>query len=167
MANEIDEKSLNSNADSATGENGGTLPADSDKDFKTLYENQKTRAEKAEAEAKRLKESNSSSSPKPAEATPAQTSPSVDVDERILLANGMPDELLKQLKDIARLRGLSLIDAQRDSLFVAVKSQYEKDETSKKASVRSSRGSGQVEQKKTLQTPGLTREEHKALAKGQ
>jgi hypothetical protein len=165
MANETDEQSLNANADSNAGDNSGASTVDSDKDFKTLYENQKTRAEKAEAETKELKRINSFSTPKAAETSTTQSSPSIDVDERILIANGMPDELLKQLKDVAKLRGLSLIDAQKDSLFVAVKNQYEKDENSKKASVRSSRGSANVQVQKTLNTPGLSREEHKALAR--
>ncbi len=96
-----------------------------------------------------------------------QTSPSsVDVDERILKANGMPDELLSQLKDVAALRKISLIDAQKDPLFVAVKSQFEKEEKHKAASVGASRGSQGVQVKKTLNTPGLSRDEHRKLVQG-
>ena len=167
MAKETDEQSLNANGDSNAADNSGASTEDSDTVSKEVYENQKKRAEKAEKELKELQKNNSFSSDKTDKAeTQAQSSPSIDVDERILKANGMSDELLTQLKDIATLRKVSLIDAQKDSLFVAVKKDYEKEETSKKASVSSSRGSSSAKVQKNLNTPGLTREEHRALLKG-
>lgn len=102
-----------------------------------------------------------------AEQTQQTSSSPVDVDERILKAQGMAPELLKQLKDIAKLRGVSLIDAQTDDLFVAVKTKFDKDQAHNKASVGASRGSGAVKVRKTLATPGLTREEHMALVRGE
>lgn len=91
------------------------------------------------------------------------TSPAVDVDERILKSQGMDNDLLKQLKDVARLRNVGLIEAQSDPLFTGIKDQYEKDKKQKAASLPASRGSGTTKPKKTLSTPGLTKEEHKAL----
>lgn len=166
MANEKDEQTLPADDTKSTEVDNNGASQDSELVPKKDYENQKSRAEKAESKLKELQKSNSSSSSNETQFTQTQASPSIDVDERILKANGMDDELLKQLKDVAKLRNISLIDAQKDDLFVAIKSRYEKEETSKKASVRSSRGSGSVEAKKTLQTPGLTKEEHKALLKG-
>lgn len=126
---------------------------------KRLFE----RAKKAEAEAKALKQGNN---PAPVVASVQQTSPaSVDVDERILKSQGMNPELLQQLKDIAKLRGVNLIDAQSDPLFVATKEKFEKDEKSKRASVGASRGSTGVQVQKDLNTPGLTREDHMKLVK--
>jgi uncharacterized protein YllA (UPF0747 family) len=88
-----------------------------------------------------------------------------DVDERILKANGMSDELLKELKVIAQARGVSLIDAQNDSLFKLVKQNFEQEIKAKEASLGSSRGSGNATVKKTPSSPGLTRDEHKAFFK--
>ena len=92
--------------------------------------------------------------------------PSADIDERILKSQGMNDELLTQLKKIAQIEGVSLIDAQSNELFVAVKDKYEREQKSKAAQMPTSRGSGVQKPKVTLTTPGLTREQHKALLKG-
>jgi hypothetical protein len=122
---------------------------------RAIAENQRIRAEKAEKKAKEApkatKEDNTTDYP--------------DVDERILRANGMPDELLKELKAVAKAREVSLIDAQNDSLFKLVKENYEKELKSKEASLGSSKGSGNASAKKTASTPGLSRDEHKAMWK--
>lgn len=122
------------------------------------------RVAKAEAEAakyRRLFEKGQKPTDKKA---PVSTQP-IDIDERVLKAQGMSDEVLKQLKDVAKLRGLSLIDAQTDPVFQALKSQLEQEEKSKKAQLGASRGAPKVTPKKEPNTPGLTREEHMALAK--
>lgn len=116
---------------------------------KKLYE----RAKKAEAELKTLKS-------KPAE---AKVSPQLDVEETVLLAQGMPEDLLKQLRKVAKVNETSLIKAQTDPIFVAVKEKYEKELKQKDASLGASRGSAAAKPKKDFSTPGLTREEHKAM----
>lgn len=98
--------------------------------------------------------------------TPQAQTPVVDVDERVLKAQGMSDELLKQLKDVAALREVSLIDAQKDDLFVAIKEKFDKEQKTKAAALPPSRGSGSKKADKDLSTPGLTRDEHKALVMG-
>lgn len=114
------------------------------------------RAKKAEEELKVLK------TPKP---TPAQdTLSQASVEETVLLANGMSEELLGELKAIAAVRKTSLIKAQSDPLFVAAKEVIEKERKQKEASLPVSRGSGQTKVKKTVNSPGLSRDEHKALA---
>lgn len=120
---------------------------------KKLYE----RAKKAEADLKALK--GSTPQPRPAEAK----APPADVDERILAANGMSPELLKELKKIAKVLDTGLIEAQADPIFVAVKEKFEKEQKQKKASVSASRGSGNVVPKKDFTTPGLSREEHRKM----
>ena len=76
----------------------------------------------------------------------------------------MSDELLGELKAVAQARGIkSLIKAQTDPIFVAVKEKFEKDQKAKDASLPASRGSGSAKVKKDFNTPGLTREEHKEL----
>jgi hypothetical protein len=132
-------------------------------------ETDKSELAKAQAEAAKYRRLFEKTQAKSKVATPAKpqtkTSPTVDVDERILKANGMSDELLTQLRKIASLNGTSLIDAQNDPIFVAVKEKAEKVKKQKEASLPASRGSGGVSSKKDLNTPGLSREEHQALVK--
>lgn len=112
------------------------------------------RAKKAEEELKVLK------TPK----APAQeTSPQPNVEEIVLQANGMSEELLGELKAIAAVRKVSLIKAQTDPLFVAVKESFEKDQKAKEASLGASRGSGVTKPKVDFNTPNLPRETHKEL----
>jgi hypothetical protein len=115
------------------------------------------RAKKAEAELKALKGTKAP--------TQQPSSEPQNVEETVLKANGMSDELLRQLKDIAKIRGVSLLDAQKDTLFVAVKNEYDAKEKSKAANVGSSRGSGSPAPKATLATPRLSQADHKALFK--
>lgn len=121
---------------------------------KKLYE----RAKKAEADLKTLRGT------KPAEAS---VSPQLNVEETVLLANGMPEELLGELKVVAQVRKLTLIKAQTDPIFIAVKEKFEKDKKRESASLGASRGSSSARAVKTANTPGLTREEHMAIAKSQ
>jgi hypothetical protein len=116
------------------------------------------RAKKAEQENKELK------TPKAPTATP-QPSSQPSVEETVLLAQGLPEELLGELKVVAQMRGISLIKAQADSIFVAVKEKFEKDQKQKSADLPASRGSGAAKPKVTAATPGLPREEHMRLAK--
>ncbi len=91
------------------------------------------------------------------------TSSTVDVDERILKSQGMPSELLTHLKKVADLQKVSLIDAQTDPLFTTFKDSYEKKKKSDDAALRGSKGSGGKSVDKTPATPGLSRDEHKAM----
>lgn len=117
---------------------------------KKLYE----RAKKAEADLKALKGTK-----------PPQATPQLDVEETVLLATGLPEELLGELKAIAQVRKTSLIKAQNDPIFIAVKEQFEKDKKKEDASLPAARGSGAVKPKKDTTTPGLSREEHMKLAR--
>ncbi len=94
-----------------------------------------------------------------------QTASSLSVEETVLLAQGMPEEILAELKAVAAVRKVSLIKAQNDPIFVAVKEKFEKDKKTESASMPASRGSSSVKVKKNSMTPGLTREEHMAIVK--
>jgi len=118
---------------------------------KKLYE----RAKKAEAELKALRGN-------PIAKKSASASPQ-NVEEVVLQAQGMTDELLTELKAVASVRGTSLIKAQADPLFVAIKEKLEKDKKHQEASLGSSRGSGSVKARKDFKTPGLTRDEHRKM----
>jgi hypothetical protein len=75
----------------------------------------------------------------------------------------MPEELVKELKVIAQVRGISMIAAQKDSLFVAYKEKYESEKRQQDASLGASRGSGTAKPKKDSTTPNLTRAEHEQM----
>jgi hypothetical protein len=143
-------------------------------DEKLTYEQKLARAttpeEKfkiADAEANKnrrlLSKGNKPSKPlvKPNAPRQAQTQPSVE--ETVLSANGMPDELLAQLKKVAAVSGTTLIKAQNDPIFVAMKEKFEKDTKQKNASLPASRGAGNVKPSKNFHSPGLTRDEHKEM----
>lgn len=100
-----------------------------------------------------------------AEAAAKAASPAtpLNVEETVLLANGMPEELLKELKAVAQVRGTSLLKAQTDPIFVAVKSTYEEAKKKEAAALPASRGAAPVKVKKDFATPGLARDEHKEM----
>jgi hypothetical protein len=112
------------------------------------------RTKKVEEENRELK--------KKLNSTPV-ASPQLNVEETILLANGMSEELLGELRAVAQVRKVSLIKAQTDPIFVAVKEKFEKDQKHKEASLGVSRGSGSVKPKMDFNTPNLPRETHKEL----
>lgn len=115
------------------------------------------RAKKAEALI--IKNKKAPVAEKPTE----QATPS-NVEEIVLQANGMSDELLTQLKKVAAINGTSLIKAQNDPIFVAVKEKFERETKQESASLGASKGAGSVKAQKTFATPGLSAEEHKKLA---
>lgn len=148
----VEEEAVETQADETTTEESTETKEEVDVEQlqatnKKLYE----RAKKAEAEAKVLR------SQKPVEANPT------NVEETVLLANGMSEELLGELKAVAKVRGTTLLKAQADPIFVAVKEKFEKDQKQKEASLRGSRGSGSVKAAKTFTTPGLSREDHRKM----
>ena len=96
--------------------------------------------------------------------TQTQATP-LNVEETVLLATGMEESLLETLKKVAAVSGTSLIKAQNDPIFVAVKEKFEREKKSSSASLGASRGSGSVKAQKSLSTPGLSREEHMKLAR--
>jgi hypothetical protein len=122
------------------------------------------RLAKAEAEAskwRRLFEKTQKSQIKPK--TPQSVSPPLSVEETVLLANGMPEELLNELKAVAAVRKTTLLKTQTDPLFLGIKEKFEKDQKQEAASLGASRGSGAVKAKKDFTTPDLPREDHKKM----
>lgn len=86
-----------------------------------------------------------------------------DVEVRILKAQGMKQELIDELKVVAKARGKGILDTQSDPIFVAIKEQHEAQEKSQKAKLPASRGSSSVKAEKTFNTRGISDEDHKAL----
>lgn len=121
---------------------------------KKLYE----RAKKAEAEVKSLK-----NTPAPKTVKPVTASPQSNIEEVVLLANGMDEELLEKLKKVSQVNGTSLIKAQSDPIFIAVKEKFESDKKKANASMPASRGSSPVKTRKDFKSVGLTEAEHRAM----
>ncbi len=115
------------------------------------------RAKKAEDENRTLKK---------APVTAPATQSAQSIEETVLLANGMDESLMESLKKVAAVQGTSLIKAQNDPIFIAMKEGFEKDKAQKASSMPASRGSGQQKPKKDFRTPGLTEAEHKAMHEG-
>lgn len=87
------------------------------------------------------------------------------VEMKILKSQGMADELIESLKKVAKVTGKPMLDAQSDSVFIAMKNEYERKLKEEKSSLGASRGSAQVKAKADTNTPGLTEEAHKQLWK--
>lgn len=119
---------------------------------------------KAQAEAAKYRRLFEKTQKAKTEQTKPQATPA-NVEEVVLLANGMDETLMEQLKKVAAINNTSLLKAQNDPIFVAVKEKFEREKKSSSASLGASRGSGAVKAQKGLNTPGLTREEHMRLAK--
>lgn len=119
---------------------------------------------KAQAEAAKYRRLFEKTQKAKTEQTKPQATPA-NVEEVVLLANGMDESLMEQLKKVAAVNGTSLLKAQNDPIFVAVKEKFEREKKSSSASLGASRGSGAAKVQKGLNTPGLSREEHMRLAK--
>jgi len=117
------------------------------------------RAKKAEAE---LKTAKSTASPQISN-TPTDEA----IQTQILKAQGLSEELLSELKAVAAVRKVSLIDAQNDPIFTAIKERKEAEIKSAKASLGASKGSRPEKKEKTFETSGLSPEEHKAMWRSQ
>lgn len=116
------------------------------------------RAKKAEAELKALKEKASNGS-----ITKTNSLSEEEVDAKILKSQGMADDLIQELKVIAKARGKSILDTLTDPIFTAIKQQKETQVKEQKAKLGASKGSGSVKKEKNFNSTGLTDEEHKAM----
>lgn len=118
------------------------------------------RAKRAEAEAKALKAK--------AEA-PQKINNTLPVEEvmdvKILQSQGVDEEQIAFLKDLAKVKGTSLLAAQHDNLYKLYKAEDEAKRKSQEASLPASRGSGQVKRSENFNTPSLSDEKHKELWK--
>jgi len=83
-------------------------------------------------------------------------------EEGILIAKGMSDEELNQLKVIAKGKGISLLEAEKDPLFTTYYEKVQKEKRSEQAKLGTSKGSSYKEEKPKF-TAGLSREEHMKL----
>lgn len=114
------------------------------------------RAKRAEDEAKRLKNS-------PVNINKTNSLSPEEVDVKILQSQGYTEELITDLKAVAKARGKSLFAATQDSIFLAIKAEKEAEIKAQKVKLGASKGSGSTRKEKTTVTPNLSDEEHKQL----
>lgn len=114
------------------------------------------RAKRAEDEAKRLKAS-------PVNINKTNSLSPEEVDVKILQSQGYTDELITELKAVAKARGKSLFASTQDSIFIAIKAEKEAELKAQKAKLGASRGSSSVRKEKSVTSPNLSDEEHKQL----
>lgn len=117
------------------------------------------RAKKAEAELKEAKKS----SQKPTQNSNNSLTPE-DIRIEVLKSQGTPQDEIDELKAIAQLKGITVLEARDTSYFKAYKSEKEERERSEKAKLGvSSRSGQQKSSQKTLNTSGLSEKDHKEL----
>lgn len=122
------------------------------------------RAKKAEAALKdKPVQANSETVAKPTQVNNSNTLTPDDIDARVLRLQGMPEPILEALKKVAKINGQTLMEAQSDEVFVAMKAKIEEQDKSEKAKLGASRGTGSVKKAKTFNTSGLSDAEHKEM----
>ena len=89
---------------------------------------------------------------------------SASIEETVLKAQGLEEDEIDMLKKVSAISGVSLIDAQKDTVFKLWKEKQEAEEKSRKASMGTSKGSSAKTQK-GFNTPGLSEAEFKEMWK--
>lgn len=108
---------------------------------------------------------NKSDKPEPREQNTTNALSREDVELTVLASQGIDSELLGEMKTLAKLRGKSIMEMQKDPIIIAMKEVKAKEEKEKLSKLPASRGSSTVKAEKGFSTSGLSKEEHKALWK--
>ena len=116
------------------------------------------RAKKAEALIVKHKKE-----PKQEAQTETVATQPANVEEVVLRANGMNDEVLAKLKVVAKANGTDLLTAQNDEMFSAWKDKFESGQKKAKAALGASNGSGGVAKTASFNTPGVSADDHRAM----
>lgn len=112
------------------------------------------RAKKAEQELKALKAQGS----KPL----ISNNPSgLTRDEAILIAKGVPEEVINEASDIAKAKGITLSEAMKTPIVTAFIANLKQAETKEKAQLSSSASGGKSSKVELSQAVGMTEEEHR------
>ncbi len=120
------------------------------------------RAKRVEAELRELKQQGSTTQTHISN----QNLSADDVAATVLQANGMDTDLIDQLKALSKVRGYkSILEAQADPIFQAIKKTKEDEAKAKKSQLGASKGSPIAKKEKNINSGGLTKDEHKALWK--
>lgn len=112
------------------------------------------RAKKAEQELKALKAQGS----KP---LINNNSSGLTRDEAILIAKGVPEEVINEANDIAKAKGITLSEAMKTPIVTAFIANLKQVETKEKAQLGSSGSGGKSSKVELSQAVGMTEEEHR------
>lgn len=159
---DIENQDVENSVDNDNNDTLNDSDSSDDKDYKTLYENQKRRAEIAEAKAKGA--SGTKASEKAVTGQPTASDSPLSREEAILYAKGFSDEEIAQMKKVAAVNETDVLSASNDELFTDWKAKRDKEERLRKATPQPNSRSGKVEVRKNVNDTGLSRDEHKRLA---
>jgi len=98
------------------------------------------RAKKAEDELRNIKTSKETKAD-------SNLTNTLSREEAFLIAKGYDDESLNQIQVIAKGKGISMLDAEKDPLFISYKEKKDAEAKAEKAKLGASKGSGQKEAK--------------------
>lgn len=156
---EVEDTSSEDTSDEEVNEESGQ---DTEPDYKLELEKERKKAYELEQRLKKekakMKERADLSSPD----VPVNENA---IQEQVLKANGMSQDLINVLKTVSEDKGVDLITAQSDDYFQYRKEKMEQEARDKEAQLGASRGSGAGKPKKDFSSPGLSPEEHKAMWK--
>lgn len=154
MADEIEDfDSLNEGEPEISKTEEGTIEEPSKPEYSEAEKKAYARMKVAEAEAKELK-----TKLKEAEANALVKPPGADPDELRLIAKGLSDEEIEQVRVISKGKGISLPEALKDPLFALYQKDAKEQERKEKAKLGASKGS--PEHMDESIKPGMTKEEH-------
>jgi hypothetical protein len=134
--------------------------------IRQIAEDQKRRAEKAERKLRELQAQNKGikTEPKSEEQKEVKTSgDSLTKEEAILYARGLSEAEVERVKSIAKIEGESPLVAAESDYFKIWKEKEDKKREAQDTQLGASRGSAKSKPKKEAGSPGLSRDEHKAL----
>jgi hypothetical protein len=107
---------------------------------------------------------------KPAPAKPAPAPSKAEIptglsrEEGILFSKGFEDDEVEYAQKVAMLQGVKLTEAVKDPLFTTWKSNKDAETKKQQAQLGTSKGA-RTTVKKSIDSPGLSEEEHKAMFK--
>lgn len=120
---------------------------------------------KAQAEANKWRRIAQKNQKPQADVSPHITTDPQIAEELKLIARGLSDEEIEQAKVVAKGKGISLVDATKDALFLTYQSDLKEKAKREAAKLGASKGSGETQQEITGVESGSSREQHMAAFK--
>lgn len=160
---DVNKENLDAEVQDADGANSDDNASVNGFQAAKIAEDQKRRAEKAEQEAKELKAKLAQYENKQEE-KPA-SSASITEDDILIVSKLQDKDKIAKLRKIAAVEELSLSEAMNSDLFKAWEKNYDAERKAEQASLGASKGSGTATKQKDFNTPGLQKEDHKAMWK--
>lgn len=136
----ISDEEVDTQEQSTSGDEETTEQSSEEVVSKKQFDQVLARAKRAEDTVRKFKTSNETKAP-------SNLNNVLSREEAVLIARGYDDESLNQIQVIAKGKGISMLDAEKDPLFVSYKEKKESEAKAEKAKLGASKGSGQKESK--------------------